>query len=170
MGSPPPSTPPILVLGVGNLLLGDDGVGVLLARELARRPLPAQVQVMDGGTLGMALLPYLEGRQALVLLDAVRTADPPGSLRWLSLEEMSRFAAVPGVSLHEGNSAPLLAAGLLAGCLPPEVWVGAIAVAQVATGVGLSPALQRAFPELVAAVERFLLKIAVRPASGSRLP
>jgi Flp pilus assembly pilin Flp len=50
------------------------------------------------------------------------------------------------------------------------VWVGAIAVAQVATGVGLSPALQRAFAELVAAVERFLLKIAVRPASGARLP
>jgi len=169
MKSPPPSAPPILVLGVGNVLLGDDGVGVLLARALSARPLPAQVEVMDGGTLGMALLPYLEGRQTLVLLDALRSADPPGTLRWLSLQETSQLAAAPGLSPHEGNATQLLAAGLLSGSLPQEVWVGAVAVAQLATALGLSPALYQAFPKLLAEVETFVRDLAFRPGSETGL-
>ena len=61
---------PVLVLGIGNELLGDDGAGVVAARSLAASPMPG-VEVLDGGTLGLMLMPYIAGRQAVLVLDAV---------------------------------------------------------------------------------------------------
>ncbi|MGC8916645.1 MAG: hydrogenase maturation protease [Thermoanaerobaculum sp.] len=83
MTESPPLTAPVLVVGVGNILLGDDGIGVRLAQELGQRLLLAGVEVVDGGTLGLSLLPYLAGREVLVVLDAMRNGQPPGTLQWL---------------------------------------------------------------------------------------
>jgi hydrogenase maturation protease len=73
----------ILVLGVGNVLLGDEGAGVHIARELARRPLPPGVDVVDGGTIGFGLATLLPGRRAVILVDAIDPPEPetpPGSV------------------------------------------------------------------------------------------
>ena len=71
----------VLVLGLGNVLLADDGVGVRAVEALERdfTP-PAGVRILDGGTLGLALLGELAEARRIVLLDAVSTGDPPGTL------------------------------------------------------------------------------------------
>ena len=64
---------PVLVLGVGNPLMGDDGIGVELAHRLQERDYGPLVHVEEGGTLGMTLLPLLEDADTVILLDAVKT-------------------------------------------------------------------------------------------------
>ncbi|MFN3413468.1 MAG: hydrogenase maturation protease [Thermoanaerobaculum sp.] len=157
MLSPPPPPARILVVGVGNVLLADDGVGVLLARELATRHVP-QVEVLDGGTLGLALLPYLEGRQALVLLDAMR-GEVPGELQWLSWPLPAHWGRTRGLSPHEGSALELLAAAELTGSLPPQVWLGVVTAGEVSTKVGLSQVLEERFPRLLREVEAFVLDL-----------
>ena len=72
---------PVLVLGIGNPLMGDDGAGVELAHRLQERDYGPLVHVEEGGTQGMTLLPLLEDADTLILLDAVRTGGPAGNRR-----------------------------------------------------------------------------------------
>lgn len=154
MMGPPPPPAPVLVVGVGNVLLADDGVGVFLARELAARNLP-DVEVLDGGTLGLALLPYLSGRKAVVLLDAVR-GEEEAALRWLRWPLPATWARGRGLSPHEGSALELLAAAELTGALPPQVWLGIVTVQEISTRVGLTPPLKERFPSLVDGVAAFV--------------
>ena len=72
---------PVLVLGMGNILLEDEGLGVHALKLLQQRyVVPAEVEFLDGGTSGMALIDLLSGRKHLLVLDAVQTGDPPGTL------------------------------------------------------------------------------------------
>lgn len=72
---------PVLVLGIGNLLLGDEGVGVHVVRRLETAPLPPGVAVLDGGTGGLHLLSALTGHPAVVVVDAAADGRPPGTVR-----------------------------------------------------------------------------------------
>jgi len=82
------TTEAILVLGIGNLVMGDDGAGVRVVQELQKRYVfPPHVEVMDGGTLGLDLLPKLEGIGRLLMVDAVETGGEPGTLVRLVGEE-----------------------------------------------------------------------------------
>ena len=72
--------PPILIVGVGNLLLRDEGIGVHVAHELQRRHLPTDLEVLDGGTAGMDLLHHFQGRRRVIFVDAVE-ADGEGIYR-----------------------------------------------------------------------------------------
>jgi hydrogenase maturation protease len=70
---------PLLVLGLGNLLCGDDGLGAVAVHLLQRRyRVPDGVSVLDGGTLGLSLLPYLEEAHEAILVDAIRGEGPAG--------------------------------------------------------------------------------------------
>ncbi len=73
-------TIPVLVLGVGNPLMGDDGLGVELVKRLTECELDPMVRVEDGGTLGMTLLPLLEDADTVILIDAVKTGAEPGAI------------------------------------------------------------------------------------------
>ena len=73
----------LLILGVGNLILGDEGVGVHVVERLAKRQLPASVACLDGGTGGFLLLEPMQQAQRVVLIDAAAFDDPPGSVRKL---------------------------------------------------------------------------------------
>ena len=81
---------PVLVLCVGNPLMGDDGVGVELAKRLQKRDYGPLVHVEEGGTLGMTLLPLLEDADTVILVDAVKTGAAPGTLVTRSKEELPR--------------------------------------------------------------------------------
>ena len=73
--------PELLILGLGNVLCADDGAGVAAVVRLAReRSVPPGVWVLDGGTLGLSLLPLVESGRDVILVDAVRTEAPPGTL------------------------------------------------------------------------------------------
>ncbi|MGA9677583.1 MAG: hydrogenase maturation protease, partial [Mycobacterium sp.] len=84
------SPAPILVLGIGNELLGDDGTGITAARRLAPL-LPPEVDLLDGGTLGLLLTPLIAGRDAVLVLDAVAPSHgEPGSVVLLRDAEVRR--------------------------------------------------------------------------------
>jgi hydrogenase maturation protease len=88
-GAPSAAAADVLVLGIGNLLLGDEGVGVHVVRRLEQAPLPPGVAVLDGGTGGLHLLSCFTEHPALVVLDATIDGRPPGSVTRLQ----PRFAS-----------------------------------------------------------------------------
>lgn len=150
------SVAPVLVLAIGNILLGDDGVGQRLLAELGHLSArwSGAVELVDGGTQGMALLGFLTGRRAVVLLDAVAVGAAPGTVHRLRKAEV--FAAAPGAGMttHEASAVELLRAAALVGELPDEVVVVGVEPANLETGVGLSEVVEASVPAaLRAAVE-----------------
>jgi hydrogenase maturation protease len=149
--------PPLLVLGLGNLLLGDDGVGLRLLEELARdaSARDARIELLDGGTQGLALLGRIEGRRALLILDAVALGAAPGTVHVLDGAQAMRAGGPPGESAgtapaHEGGASQLLAYSGLLGDLPKRILVVGVEPRRVTTGIGLSPDVERAVPAAAA--------------------
>jgi hydrogenase maturation protease len=79
---------PFLILGVGNLLLKDEGVGVHVVRRLMEMDLPPYVEVLDGGTAGLDLIDDIEGREKVVFVDTVRAGGAPGSVYRMTMDDI----------------------------------------------------------------------------------
>ena len=144
---------PLLVLGLGNRLLRDDGFGLELLERLrseyesqrAEELEPRQtVDFVDGGTLATRLLAELEGRRAVLILDAL--SDPVAG-RVQRLDDPMSRPAPRGVGAHGANASGLLAAAWLSGDLPESVVLVGAAPLELHTGIGLSPRLQGALPQ-----------------------
>ena len=143
----------VLVLGIGNLLMGDDGVGIHVVQRLidAEPPLPTDVRVVDGGTLGLDLLPLVDEARALIVVDAVDLRAPVGTVRVLRDTEL--IGSLGGhVSPHQVGFQDLLAVGRLTGALPPRVTLIAIQPAAIEPSVDLTAACTAALPYGIAAV------------------
>jgi hydrogenase maturation protease len=151
---------PVLVLGVGNSLLCDDGAGLRLLDELrGPNPWPERVEWVDGGTQGIALLWVLSQRRAAIILDAVKLGSAPGTVHVLGMDDLRRFGPAGSVSAHEGNALQLLGAAELIGELPEHVTVVGIEPAGIRTGVGLSPPVEAALPRAKEIVRRLLVEL-----------
>lgn len=170
------STPvgPLLVLGIGNVLLRDEGVGVHLLRELESRAergdvaLPRDTRLIDGGTLGLALLPLLAGARAVVFLDAVDLRLAPGAV--IVLRGDALRARVDGTrAVQRAGVGDLLAAARLAGVLPAAVALVGVQPGEIAIGLALTEVIRAALPAAVAATIDELGRLDVDPAaSGPR--
>jgi hydrogenase maturation protease len=145
---PPPA--PVLVLGLGNLLLRDEGVGIHVIRALAHESLPAGVELCDGATAGMALVDLLAGRDRVIVVDAMSAGEPPGTVRRLQAEDL--FPARPGCSVHELGLGEALAAARLLGVAPRAVVIFGVQPAELTCGLELSATLAPLVPQLVALV------------------
>jgi len=149
------ATPPVLVLGLGNLLLRDDGVGLeLLARLRALSGEDERIDFVDGGTQGLALASYLAGRAAVLILDATRLGAAPGTVH--SLPDVRTIVGARGDSAHATGAADLLAAAVWLGDCPAAVLAVGIEPQVLTTGIGLSPAVAKALPEATAQAQRAL--------------
>lgn len=138
----------LLVLGVGNELLSDEGLGVEAARQLAALRL-AGVEVVDGGTVGLGLLPEIADRRGLLLLDAITAADAqPGDVITLTGDEVPRARALL-TSAHEIGVAEALAAADLAGCAPGTVVAVGMVPLSLDTGFGLTETVAARIPAVV---------------------
>jgi hydrogenase maturation protease len=147
-----------LVLGLGNILLGDEGAGVrVVERLLERYDLPKGVQCIDGGTLGVALLPYLEEASHLVLVGAVETHRAPGTLLRLVGDEIPGFLEEPSASCHQESLNNLVTAAELQGYLPDDVVFLGLQVGKVGVGFDLSPVVA---VQIDALVDRVLAELA----------
>jgi hydrogenase maturation protease len=114
----------ILVLGVGNILLKDEGVGVRVIEQLqAGYAFSANVRLMDGGTLGIRLLDDITAADHLIVVDAVRNDQPPGTLYRLPAEELRRCVSFKN-SLHQTGLLETLAYAEMLGQRPSTVVVG----------------------------------------------
>jgi len=138
------ATPPILVLGLGNMLLGDDGLGLELLAGLSRaRQWGDEVEFVDGGTQGLMLLREISGRPSVLILDAVDRAAEPGAVHVLSARDAAATGVPRSTTAHEGNAGELLAAATLLGESPGDVAVIGVQPERVATGIGLSETVKK---------------------------
>jgi hydrogenase maturation protease len=110
-----------LVLGIGNLLWADEGFGVRGVEALqARYEFPEGVCLMDGGTQGLYLLPYVKAARRLLVFDAVDFRLPPGTLKVLRNDEVPAWGASK-MSLHQVGFQEVLSIAALSGCYPSEL-------------------------------------------------
>jgi hydrogenase maturation protease len=151
--------PPTLVLGLGNVLCGDDGVGVVALERLRRRfRVPADVSLVDGGTLGLSLLPTLEAASRVFILDAVAADAPPGTLVALEGESVEP-ALRERLSPHQIGVADLIDAMHWRDTWPARLRVLGLVPGSFGLRIGLSKAVAAGLDGLVDRVVRELLEV-----------
>lgn len=144
----------ILVLGVGNLLLGDEGVGIHAVRELEKRALPPQVDVVDGGTAGLNLLDLMKGYERVIIVDAVDAGEEPGTILRFTPQEVASDAQALPLSLHQTEILKVLELATYLGRPLPPIIIYGIQPQAMDWSTELSPALQARLSKLVDAVLR----------------
>lgn len=164
---------PVAVLGLGNVLMGDDALGPHVVAQLdAGWIFPNDVVVEDLGTPGLDLHPHLAGRRAIVLVDTVRADATAGTVRRYSSEQLLAHPPGPRTSPHDPGLKEALLALDFAGQGPDRVVLIGVVPAQVESGVGLSPRVSAAVPVAAEAVleELSLLGVRVQRRIEARVP
>lgn len=142
----------IVVLGVGNILLSDEGIGVRAVEELARRyAIPDEVVLLDGGTSAMELLDDLADCDLLIIADCVRAGRAPGSLLHLRDEEIPALFRTK-LSPHQVGLPDVLATLAITDEAPLHTTLFGVEPESLATHLGLTPVVEAALPRLVAAI------------------
>ncbi|MCX8123022.1 MAG: HyaD/HybD family hydrogenase maturation endopeptidase [Spirochaetes bacterium] len=138
-----------LILGIGNMFQKDDGVGVHVVQYMQQHnvPLPASVKLLDGGTAGFNLIQYMLGYDKLVIIDALRVQDKPGSIYRFSGNHLK--AQSPQVSLHEMGIAEVLRVLQLKGARPEVEVIGIVPEDIWSLDTSLSPSVEGSIPKVV---------------------
>ncbi|HEX5393191.1 MAG TPA: HyaD/HybD family hydrogenase maturation endopeptidase [Rhodocyclaceae bacterium] len=147
----------VLILGIGNLLWADEGFGVRCVEALAEGyELPENVRVMDGGTQGLYLLPYVQGAKRLIVFDAIDYGLEPGTMKRVENDEVPRFMGAKKMSLHQTGFQEVIAAAEFTGQCPAEMLLIGIQPVELEDyGGSLRPQIKAKVPEAIAiAVER----------------
>ena len=153
-----PATVPerVLILGIGNVLWADEGFGVRCVETMADRfAVPDHVRLMDGGTQGLYLLPFLEEADALLVFDAIDFGFAPGTLKVLRDRDVPAFMGAKKMSLHQTGFQDVLATAELVGCAPKRLTlIGCQPVELEDYGGGLRPAVAAQIdPAIALAIE-----------------
>ena len=144
----------VWVVGVGNTLARDEGVGPVAVERLKAEPLPARVALLDAGTDFLAAMTEFTGAAKVILIDAMRAGGAPGTIYRLTLEELEERAKAGASDLSAHGLGVVEAVGLARATgrrVPPTVVLG-VEPGEVAFGEGLSPAVEAAMQSLIAAV------------------
>ena len=139
---------PILILGIGNILLRDEGVGVRVIERMQKIPLPDNVELVDGGTAGADLLDVLADRRKVIIIDAVQADCEPGTVLRFTADDLVRPDGV-GMSLHELGLGEALIMTKQLGCEPKEVVVFGIKPRDISCGLELSEQISASLPKVV---------------------
>ena len=155
----------VLVLGLGNPLRGDDGIGPRVVTELHRRGLPEGVTALDFGTGGLDLLNVWQGWPRVIVVDAADVGrlhgeeTVPGQIVRFTPDEVRFLVAPDGFSLHDAGLAEALALGEALGQDLPELVILSVQPARIGWGEGLSPPVEAALPALLDAVMKEIRRI-----------
>lgn len=95
-------TKSVLVVGVGNYLLSDEGAGIHIAHRLRKMDLPSDIEILDGGTGGFELISFFRDRRKVIIIDAVKTGDEPGTVYRFTPEDIA-LSRRPIFSFHQFN-------------------------------------------------------------------
>ncbi len=128
---------PVLVMAVGNILKQDDGFGETVLRRLEEQELPGEVELFDAGTSAIDLMEIFNGREKLIVIDAVRGGQPAGNLYRFSPEEVED-QALPMNTLHQVGLLETLRLGELVDCKPKSTVIIGCQPEQTELGIGLS--------------------------------
>lgn len=145
---PPISGEPVAIIGIGNPLLSDDGVGVEVIRELERHALPSHVKIYDGGVGGFSLLGLIDGHREAIFVDALEMGLEPGSVRQLDMETLQSLKPRLRYSLHEVSLRECLPFLQLADN-PPKITIIGIQPRRVGPGMGLSLEVKESVSEVI---------------------
>ena len=146
-----------LVVGIGNTILGDDGVGVYAAEQLQKCSLPTDVEVVELGTAGLGLLDIISGYDRLIILDAIVSGAPPGTIFELRGDDMSKTVHLSAG--HEADLPATLALGrkCMEKCMPENITVIAVEASELTTfSEHLTPDVKAAIPEVLERVMELL--------------
>lgn len=142
---------PITVLGIGNILLQDEGFGVRVVERLAERyRFPDEVQVLDGGTLGMELVRFLSETKRLLIIDAINGEGPPGTFYRIAGDEVQAYFREK-VSMHELGIKDVLAVLGVTGHPVDEVVIMGVQPQSLDIGLELTPIVAEALDKAVIA-------------------
>jgi hydrogenase maturation protease len=158
------------VVGVGNILMGDEGIGVRVVESLMQEHLSEGIALFDGGTAFYALSGDLVGFRKLVIVDAVSGGGPPGTMYRFTLEDVENGTESTGVSLslHDIGVVETLKLERLVHRIPEEVVFIGVEPDKVELSLKLSPLMQETLPALVRAVLGELETCAVRGAEKEK--
>jgi len=143
-----PERAPTLVVAIGNILRRDDGFADAVLRELDALELPESVELFDAGTSAIDLMEIFAGRDKLVIIDAVRGNQKPGTLYRFSPDQVEA-GALPMNSLHQVGMLETLRLGELVDCKPHSAVVIGVQPEETGIGIGLSDAVTEAVPKAV---------------------
>ena len=147
----------LLILGIGNVLMGDEGVGVHAVTRLQADTWPGGVTLVDGGTGGFHLLSLLQDYEPVIMIDATADGRPPGTVGVLTPRFASDFP--PSLSAHDIGLRDLVEATQLLGHLP-EIHLVTVSIAEIAPMyLTLSPAVERAVPTVMATVRELAARL-----------
>ena len=153
----------ILLMGVGNVLMGDDALGPKVLQQIeARYELPAEVTVFDAGTPGLDLTLFLDGFDAIVAVDALKGKGAPGEVRTYRKEQLVEGGLPIVTSPHEPTLREALMRLQLLGRGPSEVFLVGAIPERVETGPGLSFAVESAIPVIEQQVLRELARLGAK--------
>jgi len=139
----------ILVLGLGNPLRCDDGLGGRVIEMLAESKLPAQVVLIDGGTPGWGVATFLQGWSRVIVIDAADMGFLPGKWDRFQLDGVSLDVGSGHISLHEPGLSEGLALGQALGTLPQDIVLYCVQPERTEEGIGLTPVVEAVLSELV---------------------
>jgi len=139
---------PILVLGIGNLLLKDEGIGVRVAEQMMQMSLPPDVEVMDGGTGGLDLLYVIEGRKKVIVVDAVKAGSPPGTLFRFTDKDLAQKKGFLR-SGHGIDFSDVITASTYFKTKPDDIVFLGIEPEDIGAGMELSPKMGEMTPVLI---------------------
>lgn len=140
-----------LVLGIGNILLSDEGLGVHVVNELEKYDIPEDVELVDGGTLGFGLLDAISRAKRVILVDAIRAGNEPGTIYHFRLEENSSIGDLLPSCLHGIGILDVIKAALLLG-VRPDLEIFGMEPKSLEVGMELSEEVKRSLPKLVEAI------------------
>ena len=145
---------PILILGIGNVLLGDEGVGVHVVRELEKLKLPEHVSVLDGGTGGFHLLSIFQQYINIILIDATLDGNKPGTINLLKPKYSKDFPKT--LSSHDIGLKDLIESSVLLGFMPEVILITVSIQESQAVGMELSGEVKEAIPEIISLIDKIL--------------
>ncbi len=143
---------PTLILGLGNLLQCDDGVGCRVAQELEQRTLPDDVEVLDAGTPGIGLLNLIQDRQRVIIIDAAEMGLQPGEFKRFGADQVQLTGSAQRISLHRTGIVDTLALAQELKIELPQIVFFGVQPTQIDWQDGLSPLVQAAIPNIVGAI------------------
>ncbi len=152
MGNRPFVMANIALIGLGNILMRDEGVGVRAVEALKEKyDFPEEVRLLDGGTLGLDLLHLIEGRDRVLFVDAVELQREPGTIALVEDEELPSFLG-PKLSLHHVGLSALRFASSFMGTRPAEIALVGIQPETMEIGLELSKTVMDRFEKLLAVI------------------
>jgi hydrogenase maturation protease len=151
------TNPNILILGIGNYLMGDEGVGVHTALRLQEMALPAQIEIVDGGTGGFHLLQYFEDHDTVILIDATLDGNAPGTIRLIEprfAKDFPRAMSTHDIGLRDMVSALQWMEKM------PHIYLFVVSIETIQQqGIELTPAIENAMPLLLEKVQEQALQL-----------